>query len=342
MKMSYSDSGVDIFKEEKAINNILSSFYYKRRGIGESLGGHYAGLIDFGEYALVLCTDGVGSKVKIANIMKKWNTIGIDCIAMNVNDAICVGAEPIAFVDYLAMENTDPEVTKEIGKGLARGAEIANVSIVGGETATLPEIINGFDLAGTCLGYVKKDDIIVGKDIGSGDIIIGLESSGLHSNGYTLARRVMERGGYTYLDHFPDNLYEGLTIGNVMLTPTRIYVKEVLKLLKVTEIHGLAHITGGGLRNLLRLKKGIRFVIDNPFEPQPIFSFLQREGNVDTKEMYQTFNMGMGFVVILPRDEVDEALNVLSKYSDARVKIVGHVEKGEGVVDVPKLNLRYR
>ena len=149
--MTYSESGVDILKEEKAIKAIISNIKPHRKGIGKTLGGHYAGIIEFGKYGLVLCTDGVGSKVKIASEIKKWDTIGIDCIAMNVNDAICVGAEPIAFVDYLAIDDPKPEITNEIGKGLEKGAELSNISIVGGETASLPEIINGFDLAGTCL-----------------------------------------------------------------------------------------------------------------------------------------------------------------------------------------------
>ncbi|HDO19241.1 MAG TPA: phosphoribosylformylglycinamidine cyclo-ligase, partial [Thermoplasmatales archaeon] len=326
--------------EEKAIKGLVSNILFNREGIGRYLGGHFAGLIDFDDFVLVLCTDGVGSKVKIASAIKKWDTVGIDCIAMNVNDCICVGAEPIAFVDYLAIEDPDPKITKEIGKGLARGAEIANVSIAGGETATLPEIIRGFDLAGTCLGYVKKDELIMGDKIEQGDVIIGLESSGLHSNGYTLARRIIENVGLSYDDEFPDGLYEGRTIGEVLLTPTRIYVREVLDVIKNVETHGLAHITGGGVRNLLRLKDNVKFVLDNPFDPQPIFSFLQKNGNVEDKEMYQTFNMGMGFVIILPREFMDDALDVLERYK-IKSKIVGYVEEGRGV-DIPKLKLHYR
>lgn len=337
--LTYAESGVDIFKEEKAIKNLISSLKFNREGIGRHLGGHFAGLVDFGEDALVLCTDGVGSKVMIANEMKKWDTVGIDCIAMNVNDCICVGAEPIAFVDYLAMEDIDPEIAKEIGKGLNRGAEIANVSIVGGETATLPEIINGFDLAGTCLGYVKKENIILGDKIEEGDIIIGLESSGLHSNGYTLVRKVIEKNKLSYKEEFPDGIYEGRTIGDVLLTPTRIYVKEVLELLRNIEVHGLAHITGGGVRNLLRLKD-VKFVIDDPFDPQPVFKFLQEKGRIEPKEMYQTFNMGMGFVIILEKEMADDAIDILEKESESKAKIVGHVERGKGVY-IPKMNLYY-
>ena len=335
--LTYAKSGVDIFKEEKAIKSLISSIQFNRKGIGRYLGGHFAGLIDFGDHALVLCTDGVGSKVMIANEMRKWDTIGIDCIAMNVNDCICVGAEPIAFVDYLAMEKPDPKITREIGKGLAKGAKIANISIAGGETATLPEIIKGFDLAGTCLGYVKKENIILGDGIREGDIIIGLESSGLHSNGFTLARKVIENSKLSYRDEFPNGIYEGKTIGEVLLTPTRIYVKEVLEVVRNFEIHGLAHITGGGMRNLLRLKD-VKFIIDNPFDPQPIFKFIQEKGNIELKEMYQTFNMGMGFAIVLAKDYADDVLDILERKSEAKPKIVGHVERGKGV-KIPSLNL---
>ena len=179
-KMTYSDSGVDIFKEEKAIKNLISSVKFQRKGFGKPLGGHYAGMIEFGDYALVLCTDGVGSKVMIASEMKKYDTVGIDCIAMNVNDAICVGAEPLAFVDYLAIDDPKPEITKEIGKGLEEGAKLSNISLISGETASLPELINGFDLAGTCLAYVKKKNIVLGNKIEPGDVIIGLQLSLIH------------------------------------------------------------------------------------------------------------------------------------------------------------------
>jgi phosphoribosylformylglycinamidine cyclo-ligase len=338
--MTYAESGVDIKKEELAIKGILSSIKSQRKGVGKPLGGHYAGMIEFGEYALVLCTDGVGSKVAIASELKKWDTVGIDCIAMNVNDAICVGAEPLAFVDYLAIDDPKPEITKELGKGLEKGAELSNISIIGGETASLPEIINGFDLAGTCLAYVKKSDIVTGEKIAPGDIIIGLESSGIHSNGYTLARKVIEFSNLSYKDKFPDGFYPDKTIGEVLLTPTRIYVKEIVKLLKEVEVHGLTHITGGGLRNLPRLNKNIKFVIEDPFEPQPIFTFLQKQGNIDDKEMYQTFNMGMGFAVIVSEKDVDNTFKILNKYASVEIKVVGRIAEGSGV-EVPKLGLNY-
>jgi phosphoribosylformylglycinamidine cyclo-ligase len=339
--MTYKNSGVDIEEKEEAIKQLLSSILTKRKGtIGRPMGGHYAGLIEFGDYALVLCTDGVGTKVRIAEALKKYDTVGIDCIAMNVNDALCVGAEPLAFVDYLAMDNPDPKITREIGKGLEKGAKLSNISIVGGETADLPELINGFDLAGTCLAYVKKNRIILGDKINAGDAIIGLSSSGIHSNGYTLARRVVEEAEFSYTDEFPEGLYPKKTIGDIMLAPTRIYVKEILELFKKIDVHGLAHITGSGLWNVPRLKEKVKYIIEDPLEPQPIFTFLQQYGNIDMYEMYQIFNMGMGFTVIVEHEDAEETIKILQNYSDATVKRVGTVQKGTGV-EVPQLKLRY-
>ncbi len=340
--MTYKNSGVDIEEKEEAIKQLLSSIITKRKGtIGKPMGGHYAGLIEFGDYALVLCTDGVGTKVRIAEAIKKYDTVGIDCIAMNVNDALCVGAEPLAFVDYLAMEEPDPKITREIGKGLEKGAKLSNISIVGGETADLPELINGFDLAGTCLAYVKKNRIILGDKIKPGDAIIGLSSSGIHSNGYTLARRVVEEAELSYTDEFPDGFYPKKTIGEVMLTPTRIYVREILELFKKIDVHGLAHITGSGLWNIPRLKEKVKYVIEDLLEPQQIFTFLQQYGNIDDYEMYQIFNMGMGFTVIVEEEDASETIKILQTYSDATVKRVGTVQKGAGV-EVPSLKLRYQ
>jgi phosphoribosylformylglycinamidine cyclo-ligase len=337
---TYAESGVDINKEEHAIKELLSTIVPSRKGVGRPLGGHYAGMIEFGEYALVLCTDGVGTKVCIANALKKWDTIGIDCIAMNVNDAICVGAEPLAFVDYLAIDDPKPKITKQIGKGLQRGAKQSNISIIGGETASLPDLINGFDLAGTCLAYVKKDDIITGNTIKPGDVIIGLGSSGIHSNGYSLVRHILNTANLTYHDVFPAGYYSGKKIGEVLLTPTRIYVSEILQILRNTPIHGLAHITGGGLRNLLRLNSEVKYHIDNPITPQPIFEFIQDTGNVPLKEMYQTFNMGMGFAIILDEQFADQVVNILGKYSTAHIQHVGEITTGSGVI-VPSLDLKY-
>lgn len=317
MALTYAKAGVDIEKENRAIAALAKQLTYKRKGIGAPLTdvGHYAGLIDFGEYALALTTDGVGSKVLIANEMKRWNTIGIDCIAMNVNDLLAMGIEPLAFVDYVAIQEPNEELMRQIGEGLAKGAEISMMSIVGGETATLPDIINGFDLAGTCLGMVKKDRIITGERIEIGDAIIGLPSSGVHSNGYSLVRRIIKESGYSYRDLFPYD--KNITIGDELLLPTRIYM-EILDAAGKYDIHGLAHITGSGLMKLHRITK-YGFDITDPLEPQPIFRFLQEEGEVEDVEMYRTFNMGMGFVVVLPESEAKEASKMLGG------KVVGEI-----------------
>ena len=314
-KFDYAKAGVDIRKEEKAIKALVGKIKHIRKGFGEPiLMGHYASVIDVG-VGLAITTDGVGSKIMVAEALNKFDTIGIDCVAMNVNDLIAIGAEPIAMVDYIAIQKPDERIMEEIAVGLEKGCEIANITLVGGETATLPEMINGIDLVGTAIGVVEKDKIITGEKIEIGDVIVAIESSGIHSNGLTLARKVVEKSGLSYEDEF-----DGKTIGEELLTPTRIYI-EVLDIVKNYDVHGLAHITGGGMLNLKRLKN-VRFVIDKPLKPQKIFSFIQELGNVDEDEMYRTFNMGMGFMIILPKDEAKK-INI--------GKIVGYVDEGSGV-----------
>ena len=314
-KFDYAKAGVDIRKEEKAIKALVGKIKHIRKGFGEPiLMGHYASVIDVG-VGLAITTDGVGSKIMVAEALNKFDTIGIDCVAMNVNDLIAIGAEPIAMVDYIAIQKPDERIMEEIAVGLEKGCEIANITLVGGETATLPEMINGIDLVGTAIGVVEKDKIITGEKIEIGDVIVAIESSGIHSNGLTLARKVVEKSGLSYEDEF-----DGKTIGEELLTPTRIYI-EVLDIVKNYDVHGLAHITGGGMLNLKRLKN-VRFVIDKPLKPQKIFNFIQELGNVDEDEMYRTFNMGMGFMIILPKDEAKK-INI--------GKIVGYVDEGSGV-----------
>lgn len=297
---TYATSGVDIHQEEDTIKSLTKTMTFKREGFGAPMTeiGHYAGLMDFGEFAIAMTTDGVGSKVLIANEMGKWDTVGIDCVAMNVNDLLAIGAEPIGFVDYLALEKHKPGFAAEVGIGLAKGAEISKMSIVGGETATLPDIIKGFDLAGTCIGAVKKEDVLTGEKIKVGDVIIGLKSSGIHSNGYSLVRKIIKESPYDYHDYCPYN--PKTTIGDELLIPTKIYM-EVLDVLKQHEVHGLAHITGSGLLKLRRITN-LGFDFDDPIEPPEIFKFLQEQGNVSDLEMYKTFNMGMGFIIIVPEE----------------------------------------
>lgn len=319
-KLTYAASGVDIHAENRSIDAMKSVLTGKRKGFGAPLTeiGHYAGLLDMGSFALAMTTDGVGSKVLIANAIQKWDTIGIDCIAMNVNDLYAIGAEPIAFVDYLAVETVDPARAEQIALGLGRGAELSNMTIVGGETASLPEIIRGFDLAGTAIGVVDKEKVVTGEKIREGDVLVGVPSDGLHSNGYTLARRIVAESKYTYFDRMPGG---DKTIGEELLTPTRIY-HEIVELVSKCDVHGLAHITGSGLLKLRRITP-LGFEITDPMPPQPIFRFLQEQGNVDDAEMYRTFNMGMGFLVVLDESEAKEACRIMGQGS----KVIGSIVK---------------
>lgn len=334
--LTYADSGVDIDREDEAVGALAGALAFARTGVGAPIGsiGHFAGLVEFGEHALCLCTDGVGSKVEIANAIQKWDTVGIDCMAMNVNDALCVGAEPIAFVDYLAVEDPDPEFTKQVGAGLERAAELANVSMVGGETASLPGIVKGFDLAGTCLAFAKKSELVTGEKIAPGDVLIGLASSGIHSNGYTLARKAIESTGHAYTDPWPfaDAEHEGRSVGEVLLEPTRIYVREIMALLKSgVPVHGLSHITGSGLRKLRRINQGVSYHITDPLPVPSVFVRIQELGSVEDQEMYRTFNMGMGFVAVVPAHAAEDAVRVLREHVDYEVRVVGEVREGTGV-----------
>jgi phosphoribosylformylglycinamidine cyclo-ligase len=333
--MTYAKAGVDIDKKSGSIAALVEHLRFKRKGLGKpiDLPGQFTGLIDLGDLALTLCTDGVGTKLLVADALKKWDTVGIDCIAMNVNDTICVGSEPVAFVDYIAIDKPDERITSEVGKGLDAGAKMSNMTIVGGEIAVLPELVKGFDLAGTCLGVVEKKRIITGDAVKPGDALIGLPSSGIHSNGLTLARKIFEENGIGYKQKVKGlNTYVGLEL----LEPTSIYVRQVLKLLDRFDVHGMANITGGGLRNLIRLKKGVGFEIDDPIKPHPIFRVMQELGNVSDKEMYQIFNMGMGYCVVVPEREASAVVKAAGKGA----KVVGRAVKKEGVA-VPELGLKY-
>jgi phosphoribosylformylglycinamidine cyclo-ligase len=333
--MTYAKAGVDIDRKSESIAALVENLAFRRKGIGKpmKLEGHFAGLIDFGDVALTLCTDGVGTKLMVAEELRKWDTIGIDCIAMNVNDTICVGAEPVAFVDYIAIDRPDDRITSQIGKGLEAGARMSNMTIVGGEIAVLPEIIRGLDLAGTCLGMVDKKRVVTGKGIRPGDALVALPSTGIHSNGLTLARKIVEANGLTMKSRV-----KGLrrSIGMELLEPTAIYVKQVIGLLNAHEIRGMANITGGGLRNLLRLKEGIGFEISNPLSPQPVFKVLKELGGVSDQEMYQTFNMGMGFAIVVPENQAADVVRKAGKGA----RVVGRAVKGAGV-RVPSLGIGY-
>ncbi|ALV63977.1 Phosphoribosylformylglycinamidine cyclo-ligase [Thermococcus sp. 2319x1] len=312
--LTYAQAGVDDEKTQQALKGIISlakaTFEFRKGKIGEPKIdiGHYAALIDCRDFYLAMTTDGVGTKTLVAEAVGKYDTIGIDMIAMNVNDLICVGAEPVALVDYLAVKEPNEEIFKEIARGLYEGAMQAGVAIVGGETAVLPELVNGFDLAGTAIGVVEKNKVITGKEIQPGDAVIGISSSGIHSNGLTLARKLLiPKYGLDYE-------FEGKKLWEHLLEPTRIYVKPILELLKKVEVHGLAHITGGGLLNLKRLTN-YGFSLKMP--PLGGIFRLIHDNGVPLGEMFRVFNMGIGMVVVVPQSERDAALDILNKYFES-------------------------
>jgi phosphoribosylformylglycinamidine cyclo-ligase len=303
---------------QKSIGDVISPTH-SFPAIGKVISGfgHYAGLIDIGSKVLAMHCDGVGTKVIIAQLMKRFDNIGIDCVAMNANDIICTGAYPLAFIDYIALRSANQHIARQIARGLVKGAKESDMAIIGGETAILPELIagedkNSFDLVGMALGIVDKPNLILGNKIKIGDMILGVESSGLHSNGYTLARKIL-LSKYSIDDTAP---YLIRTIGEEMLTPTIIYAKPVTKILKHGDIsiHGLAHITGGSFTKLARLNKKVRYNLDNLPKAHGIFKQIQIDGNIKTKEMYKTFNMGIGFCVILPKYCVDAVISIFKKH----------------------------
>ena len=270
--------------------------------------GYFANVVEIGHgMGLALTTDGVGTKVLVAEMMHRYDTIGIDCVAMNVNDVICVGAEPVSMLDYIAVEESRAEVLGEIGKGLAVGAEQAGVNIVGGELSQMKEVIkglrpgSGIDLVGMCAGLVPLDRINVGQDVRPGDAILGLASSGIHSNGLTLARRVLfDLAGMSPSERAADL---GRSLGDELLEPTRIYVKAIRAIGEAgVPLKAMLHITSDGLLNLCRIQPDVSFRIHTLPEPQPIFRMIQRLGSVADEEMFRVFNMGVGFCVIVAND----------------------------------------
>jgi phosphoribosylformylglycinamidine cyclo-ligase len=276
--------------------------------------GHYASVIRLDEtIGIALSTDGVGTKLVVAEQLGRWDTVGIDCVAMNANDLICVGAEPLAMLDYVAVPEADPAVMRDLGRGLRRGAELAGIEIPGGELAQIGEIVRGLDLVGACFGAVDLDSIVTGAGIEPGDPVLGLPSSGLHSNGYTLARRALAD-----VPMADETL--GRPLGDVMLEPTEIYVAAVVELMRsAVDVRGLAHITSGGLGNLLRLEAKVGYEIDDALPAPPIFSLIQDRGSVSDAEMHEVFNMGCGFCCVVAAGDEDAALGLLRRhYPDAK------------------------
>ncbi len=332
MGLTYKKAGVDISnikKSQVAIGKLIESTHKLQKLAKIQHGfGHYAGIVEIpGGKLLATHTDGVGTKVVIANMMKKYNTVGIDCVAMNVNDIICIGATPISFVDYIAANKNDQKIFKKIVEGLVKGAKKSAMPIVGGETAIMPDVIEGkgfaFDLAGMVVGLVSKKEMVLGNKIKSGDVIIGANSTGIHSNGYSLARKAL-LGKYSVKDKI-----KGVgVLGNALLKPTEIYVKPVLEAVQKCKVNGLAHITGGSFTKLLRLKN-IGYEIDSLPKIPPIMGLIQEQG-VKDEEMYKTFNMGVGFCVIAPQDQVSKIKSIFKKHKISSQEI-GKITSKKGV-----------
>ena len=320
----YTRAGVDGAVEERGLEGLLhfvNRTFAFRPGVGKPLLpiGYFANVLDLGRgQGLAISTDGVGTKLLVAQLLGRYDTVGIDCIAMNVNDILCVGAEPLAIVDYVAVQTLKPDVLKELGKGLHEGARQARVAIPGGEIAQVREMLrgekddDGFDLVATCVGIVPTDRIVVGKNVEPGDVVVGLRSSGIHSNGLTLARTVLFGQAGFAVDRRIDPL--GQTIGDELLTPTRIYVAPALAMLEALEVKALIHVTSDGFLNLLRVTADVGFVVDYLPEPPPIFRLLQAVGQIPAEQMYSVFNMGIGFCAIVPEGQADRAIAIAREH----------------------------
>ncbi|MDO8339328.1 MAG: phosphoribosylformylglycinamidine cyclo-ligase [Candidatus Burarchaeum sp.] len=327
MAFDYSKAGVDVQKVKDMhaqIDEMLRATHSKDV---LPIYGHYAGLLKLpgGKQLLAIHTDGVGTKVLVAQRLRKFDTVGIDCVAMNVNDILCVGARPTALVDYLALEREDSALTAELMKGLVKGAKEAGVSIVGGETAIMGDVIKGepgctgFDLAATCIGTVETKDgkPITGEAMKAGDVVVGLESSGIHSNALTLARKVLTEEKWQ----------------RELLTPTRIYVKPVLEMVAKLEVHGLAHITGGAFSKLSRIadRAKVGITLENMPSPQPLFAEIQRVAKLSEREMYRTFNMGVGMCVVVPEKDADACISIAKRH-EIKASRIGKVTKEKGIL----------
>jgi phosphoribosylformylglycinamidine cyclo-ligase len=348
--ITYAKSGVNIDANDEMVERIRSSVQSTFGPRVIDLHGGFAGLfrLDYDEKIfkknfkspiLVACTDGVGTKVLVARDLKKFDTLGYDLVAMSVNDMLVMGAEPLFFLDYLALHTLDPVKVAELVESIAAACRVANCALIGGETAEMPDVYkkDDFDMAGFAVGVAERNKIINGSKIEVGDVILGLASSGLHSNGFALARNIcFKKMKLKPEKEIPE--LGGLSIGDCLLAPTKIYVRPIIKLLsqyKIKQVvHGMAHITGGGLvGNVPRvLPSGCDAVLEkSAWEKQPIFDFLQKNGPVEEEEMFRVFNMGIGYVVVVAKDFADSVAKKLCSYGETVYKI-GVIRKGSGNV----------
>ncbi|GGY33661.1 phosphoribosylformylglycinamidine cyclo-ligase [Rhodanobacter panaciterrae] len=331
--LTYRAAGVDIDAGNALVERIKP--LVKRTIRPEVMGGlgGFGGLFDlsgrYKEPVLVSGTDGVGTKLKLAQILNRHDTIGIDLVGMCVNDVLVQGAEPLFFLDYFATGKLDVDTAVAVVGGIAKGCELAGCALIGGETAEMPDMYppGEYDLAGFTVGAVEKSQMLSGDGIVAGDVVLGVASSGPHSNGYSLVRKILERAGNPL-----DLDLGGVKLADALMAPTTIYVKSMLELLKSESVHGMAHITGGGLKeNIIRVvPDGLGIALDaSTIVLPPVFDWLMREGNVAREEMWRTFNCGVGFTVILPRDAVSAASALLAKHGLAS-SVVGEIVPAQG------------
>ena len=325
-QMDYKNAGVDIDKADKIIENIRKIAHRKDENVIGGI-GDFGALYKFGDFALVSGTDGVGTKLKIAFLMDKHNTVGIDLVAMNANDIITKGAKPLFFQDYISSGQLKQDVIEKIISGIVTGCDDAGCSLIGGETAEMPDFYaeNEYDLAGFIVGAVEIDRIIDGKNVKTGDKIVALKSSGLHSNGFSLVRKLFFERLNMKVETFLPEL--GKTLGEELLTPTIIYTKSINRICnKYREnIHGMAHITGGGFLNIKRINEQIGYVIEKLPEMPAIFHLIQEKGNINFSEMFKTFNMGIGFVII-----TDEPEKIKTEIGE-NAEIIGYVDDSKKI-----------
>lgn len=337
---SYKEAGVDVTAGYKAVELMKKSVQETyTKGVMSDLGG-FGGLFkldlsEMKEPILVSGTDGVGTKLKLAFLLNKHDTIGQDCVAMCVNDIVCCGAKPLFFLDYISLWKNIPEMVASIVKGVADGCKKAGCALVGGETAEMPGLYsdNEYDLAGFSVGVVDKAKIINPDNIQEGDVVIGLTSSGVHSNGFSLVRKIFNVNEEN-LREYREEL--GMTLGEALLTPTKIYVKPVLKLIDEVNVKGISHITGGGFyENMPRmLNDNVSLEIQKDAYPVPeIFKLIQKEGNIPERDMYNTFNMGIGMAIIVPESDKEKALKVLEQEGE-KAYVIGKVVKGNKEIKV--------
>jgi phosphoribosylformylglycinamidine cyclo-ligase len=338
----YRQAGVDTAEADAGLSHIVRRVQqtWPAQGMGRVVLpiGYFANVIEMDGVGIALCTDGVGSKTIVAQMMGKYDTIGIDCVAMNVNDMICVGAKPLSLVDYIAVDHADAAMLDAIGVGLCKGAEMAQISISGGETAQLKDIVTGFDLVGMAVGRVDLDKVISGKGVRAGDVVIGVKSNGVHSNGLSLARRAFFDNAKLKVDHkFAD--LDG-TLGAELLRPTDIYVPEAMEVLeRVKGMKALINITSDGLLNLTRVHAEVGFVIDRLIEPQPIFPLIQRHAGVADGEMFEVFNMGIGFCYVVDPTDAELTLSILKQHGRTAQRIGHAVADADKTVRVPQRKL---